>query len=202
MKLILSSCDFLNENSKKCILNNINKPLDKCKVLFIPNEPYLINNLDKYYKRLESDGFKKEKSYILNENKIDEFRDLNIDLIYIGGGNTFYTLNKIKKNHFDKCIINYLKKGVIYIGGSCGAHIVTSNIEHVLSFDDNFVGIKDFDGLNLFKGIIIPHYDKSRKSIYKKLLNDGKYKVYPLTNDGSIVVNNNIITIYDNEIKE
>ena len=64
MKLILSSCDFLNENSKKCILDNIAKPLDKNKVLFIPNEKFQVDNLDKYYKRLEYDGFKKENTFI------------------------------------------------------------------------------------------------------------------------------------------
>ena len=196
MKLILSSCDFLNSNSRKCILDNITKPLDKCKALFIPNEPYLINNLDKYYKRLELDGFKKENLYIYNENESEKFENLDIDLIYIGGGNTFYTLNKIRKKYFDKSIINYLKNGVIYIGGSCGAHIVTSNIEHVLHFDNNFVGIADFDGLNLFKGIIIPHYSKSREFVYQKLLKDNKYKVYFLTDDDSIVVNDNTVYIY------
>ena len=38
MKLILSSCDFRNEKSKKTILNNLGKPIDQCKLLFIPNE--------------------------------------------------------------------------------------------------------------------------------------------------------------------
>ena len=196
MKLILSSCDFLNSNSRKCILDNITKPLDKCKALFIPNEPYLINNLDKYYKRLELDGFRKENLYIYNENESEKFENLDIDLIYVGGGNTFYTLNKIRKKDFDKSIINYLKNDVIYIGGSCGAHIVTSDIEHVLHFDNNFVGIADFDGLNLFKGIIIPHYSKSREYVYQKLLKDNKYKVYSLTDDDSIVVNDNTVYIY------
>ena len=35
MKLILSSCDFRNEKSKKTILNNLSKPVDQCKLLFI-----------------------------------------------------------------------------------------------------------------------------------------------------------------------
>lgn len=197
MKLILSSCDFLNENSKKCILDNITKPLDKNKVLFIPNEKFQVDNLDKYYKRLEYDGFKKENVFIFNEYEVDKFEDLDIDLIYIGGGNTFYTLDKLKKTNFDKYIIEYLNKGVIYIGGSCGAHIVSSNIEHVLAFDTNYVGLTDFNGLNLFKGIIIPHYNKDREYVYNNLLKENKYKVYPLTNDGSIVINDKIVKIYD-----
>ena len=38
MKLILSSCDFRNEKSKRTILDNLSKPIDQCKLLFIPNE--------------------------------------------------------------------------------------------------------------------------------------------------------------------
>lgn len=38
MKLILSSCDFRNDNARKTIINNLNKPIDQCKLLYIPNE--------------------------------------------------------------------------------------------------------------------------------------------------------------------
>ena len=38
MKLILSSSDFINENSKQVILDNIDNELSNNKVLFIPNE--------------------------------------------------------------------------------------------------------------------------------------------------------------------
>lgn len=37
-KLILSSCDFRNAESAKCIYDNINMAIDKCKVLYFPNE--------------------------------------------------------------------------------------------------------------------------------------------------------------------
>lgn len=38
MKLILSSCDFRNEKSKKTIIDNLSKPIEQCKLLFFPNE--------------------------------------------------------------------------------------------------------------------------------------------------------------------
>ena len=124
MKLILSSSDFINEHSKQVILNNIDKELSDNKVLFIPNEKATREKIksDKYYDRLYNDGFtKRDNIYIFDETKVDIFRNLNIDLIYISGGNTFATLDKIRKCGFDKDIINYIKNGVIYIGGSCGA---------------------------------------------------------------------------------
>lgn len=202
MKMILSSCDFINENSKNTILKNIEKDLSKCKVLFIPNEKATSEkiNSNKYYNRLYEHGFKvKENIYIFDETCVEKFSNLDIDLLYISGGNTFATLKKIKDSGFDKVIINYIKKGVIYIGGSCGAHIVTKNIEHLLSLDDNYCNLEDFNALGLFGGIIIPHYDSKeynlgeRKRLYNELVKQNKYNVYKLTNDESIVVDDNKI---------
>ena len=197
MKLILSSCDFINENSKKVILDNIEKPLCECKVLFVPNEKATSEKIhsNKYYNRLYEDGFiNNENIYIFDEQNAEYFSNLNIDLLYISGGNTFATLKKIKDSGFDKCIINYIKGGVIYIGGSCGAHIVTKNIEHLLSLDDNYCNLSDFNALGLLNGIIIPHYGAEkfnpikREKLYNELIKQDKYNVYKLTNDESIVV--------------
>lgn len=202
MKLILSSSDFTNEYSKKVILNNIDKELSDNKVLFIPNEKATKEkiNSDKYYDRLYRYGFtNRDNIYIFDETEVDRFRNLNIDLIYISGGNTFATLDKIRKCGIDKDIINYIKNGVIYIGGSCGAHIVTKNIEHLLELDDNYINITDYNALGLFDGIIIPHYNEEdynpelRKQVYEKLLNDNKCKVYALTNSDSLVIIDDII---------
>ena len=205
MKLILSSSDFLNEYSKQVIINNIDKELLDNKVLFIPNEKATKEkiNSDKYYDRLYRDGFtNRDNIYIFDETEVDRFRNLNIDLIYISGGNTFATLDKIKKCDFDKDIIDYIKNGVIYIGGSCGAHIVSKNIKHLEELDNNYLNIKEYDALGLFNGIIIPHYNEEkynpelRKQVYNNLVNENKYKVYALTNDDSLVIIDDTITEY------
>ena len=194
MKLILSSCDFMNENSKKVILENINKNLSDCKILFIPNEKN--KTVEKYYHRLEKDGFSnKENIYIFDEKHPNKYRNLNIDLIYIGGGNTFATIQKLRECNFLQTLSDYIKSGVTYIGGSCGAHIVTKNIRHVEEFDNNEVGLTEYDGLGFLDGIIIPHYDDSRKEKANKLINEGKYNVYLLTNDDSIVIIDDSITV-------
>ena len=201
MKLILSSCDFINDNSRKVINDNVD--VANSKVLFIPNEKAtkeLINS-DKYYKRLYKDGFTENNIYIFDEENANQFINLDIDVIYVGGGNTFATLKKIKDCGFDKYIINYINNGVIYIGGSCGAHIVTKNIEHLLDLDNNYCNLDDYKGLGLLDGIIIPHFNEvdyepeKRMDLYNKLITENKYKVYTLTNSESIIVNNDIIEI-------
>ena len=201
MKLILSSCDFINDNSRKVINDNVD--VANSKVLFIPNEKAtkeLINS-DKYYKRLYKDGFTENNIYIFDEENANQFINLDIDVIYVGGGNTFATLKKIKDCGFDKYIINYINNGVIYIGGSCGAHIVTKNIEHLLDLDNNYCNLDDYNGLGLLDGIIIPHFNEvdyepeKRMELYNKLITENKNKVYTLTNSESIIVNNDIIEI-------
>ena len=202
MKLILSSCDFLNDNSRKVILENVTKDLSECRLLFIPNEKATMEKIysNKYYDRLKKDGFlKKENIYIFDENKSEKFKNLDIDIIYVSGGNTFATLDKIRKANFDSAIIEYVKKGVIYIGGSCGAHIVTKNIEHLLELDNNYVCINNYDALGIVDGVIIPHFNASdynpnlREMVYNKLLCDKKYNVYKLTNDESLIITDNEI---------
>ena len=34
MKLILSSCDFRNDKARNTIIENLNKPIEECKLLF------------------------------------------------------------------------------------------------------------------------------------------------------------------------
>lgn len=114
MKMILSSCDFSNPNSKQVILDNLDKKLCECKVLFIPNQKATYEKIhsDKYYDRLIECGFgKRENIYIFDESESEKFKNLNIDIIYISGGNTFATLNKIRKANFDNEIKKVYKKG-------------------------------------------------------------------------------------------
>ncbi len=192
MHLILTSCDFQNYNSKKSIVDNLKMPIEKCRVLFIPNEKASMQNIQSelYYDRVETFGFERQNINVFNYYNSKPYWDLDIDAIYISGGNTFRTLDRIKKCGFDKAILNYVNKGVTYIGGSAGTHIVTKNIEHVLQFDDNESGITDFNGLGLFDGIIFCHYTDERKNYYEKALSEGKYNVYTLRDEECIVINN------------
>ena len=65
MKLILSSCDFRNEKSKKTIIDNLSKPIDQCKLLFIPNEKATHEAIhsEKYFLRMQEFGFTKERMW-------------------------------------------------------------------------------------------------------------------------------------------
>ena len=190
LHLILSSCDFRNDHSRSCIIANLKMPLDACKVLYIPNEKATWEKIEsgKYHDRVQQFGFRAEHIHVFNYDDPLPFADLDIDAIYVSGGNTFRQLDRIKKCGFDQAIIRYVQNGVTYIGGSAGAHLVTKNVEHVLAFDDNATGITDFEGLGLFDGILFCHYTQARKPYYEKALAENRYKVYALSDEDSIVV--------------
>lgn len=190
MKLILSSCDFRNDNARKTIMDNLSKPISQCKLLYIPNEKATLETIhsELYYLRMEEFGFIRDNVYVFDYYNPDAFFGLDIDVIYISGGNTFATIDRLRKCNFEKEIIRYVKGGAVYIGGSAGAHIATQNIEHVSKFDPVPEGMTEFNGLGLFDGILICHYTEERKALYEKLKDEGKYKVYALSNDDSLVV--------------
>lgn len=207
MKLILSSCDFRNEKSKKTILNNLSKPIDQCKLLFIPNEKATQEAIhsEKYFLRMQEFGFAKDNIAVFDYYNEQQFINLDLDVIYISGGNTFATLKRIKDCGFDKEIIRYVRSGVLYIGGSAGAHIATQSVAHIAAFDPIPDGMTDFKGLGLFDGIIFCHYTEEHKALYDKLKSEGKYKVFALRDEDSLVVaspNDDVIRHYNLMIDE
>lgn len=207
MKLILSSCDFRNEKSCAAIHRNLPKDISDCRVLFFPNEKATIEAIrsGKYDYRMQSFGFTKNNIHIFDYTNPEMFNNLDIDVIYISGGNTFATLGRIRSCEFDTQIVRYVKSGVTYIGGSAGAHIASQNIEHVSAFDPVPEGMTEFRGLGLFDGILICHYTEARKTLYDRLKADGKYNTYALTDNDSLVIcseSNEIIDHYDRLIDE
>lgn len=190
MKLILSSCDFGNSTSARFIIDNLCKPISDCKVLYFPNEKVTPEKIKsgKYEARVAAFGFQRKNIYVANYFEPAPFLNLDIDVIYISGGNTFGTMKLIRGSGFDKAIINYVQNGVAYIGGSAGAHIATADIAHVEKYDKDTFGLNDFTGLGLFDGILICHYTEDRKSDFEALKALNKHRVISLSDKQSIVI--------------
>ena len=190
MKLILSSCDFNNDDSKNVIIENLCKPISECRVLYFPNEKVTLEKIKsgKYEDRISAFGFQKENIYVANYFDPMPFLNLDIDAIYISGGNTFGTMKLIRDSGFDKAIINYVQSGGIYVGGSAGAHIASADIAHVVKYDNDTFGLTDFSGLGLYDGILICHYSETRKSDFEVLKALNNYSVISLRDDQSIVI--------------
>lgn len=193
MKLILSSCDFGNPISARFIIDHLCKPISECKVLYFPNEKVTPERIKSgmYEARVASFGFQRKSIYVANYFDPAPFFNLDIDAIYISGGNTFGTMKLLRDSGFDKAIVDYVQNGVVYIGGSAGAHIATANISHVAKYDIDTFGLTDFSGLGLYHGILVCHYTENRKEDYEKLKALGQYNVCALTDSESILIKDN-----------
>ena len=190
MKLILSSCDFRNERSRQFILDNLPKPIAECRLLFIPNEKSTSDKVSsgKYHARMAELGFDPALVRVLDYADPAPSVGLDIDVLYISGGNTFATLDSIRRCGFDREIVRYIRSGVTYIGGSAGAHIVCNNLKHVAQFDLIPEGMTDLRGLGLFDGYLICHFTPARQVYYTNLINAHNHGVYTLTDDQSILI--------------
>ncbi len=121
----------------------------------------------------------------------EDFKDAQV--ICVGGGNTYFLLDRVRASSFDKVIMELLEKGVIYVGSSAGSVLAGPTIETARGADDDTVvlDLKDFTGLGLIDVAIIPHYDEEKYAdVFKKRISSWKepHKILFLNNDQALVV--------------
>ena len=191
MNIILTSCGIRNETFKNRVYNIISKEeLKNKKVLYIttasdgePNDDK--SWMDEEYKTILDLGITESNiiEYKIGNNiNLDDF-----DIIYMMGGNTFYLLDVIRKNEFDKLIIDFINKGRIYIGSSAGSEILGISIETALGYDENNVNMVDFTGLKVVDALIVPHANRKEEFI-KDLKTKTKEKIIALYDGDGIIM--------------
>ena len=195
MKLFLSSKAFGNSVVTKKILSQLKKDVGIIRLLLIPTALNGTYPPDKYIDELLVSGFCKDNIIVFHEDNCKRYCNLNIDIIYVCGGNTFTLVKLINKCGFGLEIEKYLSRDVIYIGRSAGTHLATKNIEHVLPFDENQIGLENFDAMGLFDGIIFCHYNESREKYYLEAIKKEKYNVYKITDEEMIICDNGQLSI-------
>ena len=101
--------------------------------------------IDLFYKRFENSNL--ELSHFSLCSKIEGFKGwlLSKDIIYVGGGNTFYMLEIWEKNNLIEIFKEAYNKGIILSGVSAGA---VCWFDWILS-DSKGLGLKPLNFLNL-----------------------------------------------------
>ena len=126
----------------------------------------------------------------------------HVDMIYLGGGNTFHLLKSLRAHHFDKLLKQFVQRGGVLAGLSAGAIVMTPTIATASypSFDrdDNKVGLRNMEAMNLVPFEIFPHYTpepeytKELKKQSKKI----SWPIYGVADGAGIVVLHDRITFY------
>jgi dipeptidase E len=127
---------------------------------------------------------------------------LKSDLIFLGGGNTFYFLRHLKKSGMFTHFKNFLKRGGVLCGLSAGAIILTPHV-HTATFphfdrDENPWDMKNLSAMRQVNFEFFPHY-KNSKRYDAELLHHSKKSNLPLyacSDGGGIVIENEQISFY------
>jgi dipeptidase E len=123
----------------------------------------------------------------LSNRKLSDLK--RYEAVYIGGGNTYYLLSEMKRNRFDRLLLQYAKEGGIIFGGSAGAIILGKDIE--TSHDKNEAKLKDLSGIDIIQGNSIwCHYQYSEdKAIFAYVKKHG-IPVIAIPEESGVIVKN------------
>lgn len=145
-------------------------------VVFIPTAA--LHEKDTFYidtdrSALQSLGFVVEDLEISNTPFAIINKKISVaDCIFVGGGNTFFLLQELKRTGTDKLIIEHIAKGKPYISTSAGSCILSKKViaDGIDSpkIASNLNG--DFSALAIIDFYIFPHYDISSKSIDDQII--------------------------------
>lgn len=201
MKLFLtSSC--VNENIQQDFLNEFGKDPKESICYFIPTatDP----EKEKFYTCKSMDdlavlGFNpiwyslKFKTEELIEEELSD-----ADIIWVGGGNTFYLLDIARQTGFLEVITDLVKNKYIAYGGiSAGTLLTAQNISSAgwgPHGDTNNVGITDLVALDLINFIPVVHYTDAYIETIKKNKRT-EDSVYTIPDGGMIVIDNDEIKL-------
>ena len=130
------------------------------------------------------------------KNKTDELNERlsNFDVIWFGGGNTYYLRWLMSKTGFDTIVKSLLEKGVVYGGGSAGAIVASTTLKYFDLVDDpNISPEKMYSGLNLTDLVIIPHWGTEKiqtklTEIQTRYAKDN-IETIPISDNQAVIVN-------------
>ncbi len=130
----------------------------------------------------------------------------NSDIIYIGGGNTFYLLQELKRSGADMIIREQIALGKAYIGESAGAVVAAPRIDYIEDMDkrDAAPNLSDCSALGLVDFYPLPHmnsfpFKRASRMIAEKHSND--LKLLPITNRQAVCVCGNEIKILGKQLQ-
>lgn len=158
LKLFLTSSE-IQASQYEALEQLLGKKLNSTKCALIENgaDPY--GESEQYFVTINRDALTQTEMHIeCVDLRTYEGTFYEFDLIWLGGGNTFY-LRHILKNFEDK-IKDHLDKGKVLAGSSAGTLVVGPSIEEIDNIDDPYLSPEIIGtGLGLTKYCVLSHKD-------------------------------------------
>ncbi|WP_077798295.1 Type 1 glutamine amidotransferase-like domain-containing protein [Streptomyces sp. JHA26] len=161
MLLFLTSiaCEVMDR-----IADGMDRDPHDSKVAFIPTASRPSQNkegTEKDREKLRSLGFQVTDVDIAATPREDIQRALKrADIIFVGGGNTFYLLQEARRSGFDTMLRESIEAGTPYIGSSAGSVLLGPTVEPIKMMDDpkEAPELDSYDGLGLVDFVPLVHY--------------------------------------------
>ena len=114
----------------------------------------------------------------------------DIEVLYISGGNEFYLKEKSNNSNFGAFVMDFVNKGGIYIGTSCGSIIAGQDMSALLQLTDHETLEQPVDavGFGLVNFSILPHWGSTE--FKDRWLNDENFNIMYNTKSSLIALNN------------
>ena len=121
------------------------------------------------------------------------------DMIFVGGGNTFFLLQELKKSGADQILIREVNKGKLYVGESAGAVVAAPDIGYSAQMDcpGKAPELTEYSGLGLVDFYVVPHLGNED-------MGEGAERIiekYSGTLDLKVITDYQAILVEDDEIK-
>lgn len=120
---------------------------------------------------------------------------LKSDVIHLGGGNTFYFLQHLRKSKILPLLKKFVLSGGILTGLSAGAIMMTEDIEMAgyppFDCDENEDQLKNLKSLNLLDFYFFPHFKNTRRydDVFKSYTKKSKKRIYACPDGSGIIIN-------------
>lgn len=124
------------------------------------------------------------------------------DIIWVGGGNTYYLRWLLRETKADQIITELVQKGTIYAGWSAGAIVAGPTLEHIEHMEDRGPAPElVLQGLRLTDVVVVPHIDNpdfadAAKQTNQALLDAG-FATAPLTDNQAMLIDQSVQEIIE-----
>lgn len=208
MKLFLYSLAFtFSDNQNRALCELTGKTAEDIRMVYIDNAADIIPNSDSWRKDvlhiMSTHGYRIEhldlRDYKENNLKLNE-KLSTADIIWVGGGNTFYLRWLLRITGADKYIVDAVKNGAIYAGWSAGAIVAGPTLSGYEQMED-MTGVPEVihEGMELTSCAVVPHIDNpdfaNAARLTEQTLKSNGIDVYPLTDTQALVINGDAIRI-------
>lgn len=104
----------------------------------------------------------------------------DVDVVFVGGGNTYYLLDQCRKTGFGDWLRSHIDTKV-YVGGSAGSIIATPNIDLAGIYGDpNDIGIEDTSGFAWIDQELMVHCTKDTFGSMKDYASRSSHDLYAI----------------------